>query len=605
MPNPVSSGVQPIQGPQYSGFDKSHKNLLTGKVGTLIPVLCDPVIPGTRVSLKDAMRLAMPPLASDTFMNVKLKKEAFFVPASACYGGFNDFVTKRTITDGYGNDKKAILPYIDMEFLPSLYSSRNPSSPGITFVDEFDPGMLADYLDMKGITQLPGDMDLLPKVNPLPFIAYHRIYDRFYRNSLITRPLFNRCSTHHDLVWTDPLAGGAAMKGYDVSNLPYITFVEGEETKARIQYGYDGWDPQTLYPTGLTGVDNTFTTLTYQRLNQAYAAGEVADDHVGLFHLHQRNFGADYFTTATPTPQKGPEATIEFTVDNLGNGEISISAIRAMNAMKLFRERNNYVDDNIHAYNRAHYNVNKTGYGESLPQYLGQEVTDVYTDGVNQTSEYTTGTSQNPFGSVGAQYGQASASGQGSLIDSFEAPEFGYIIVLASLVPEATYSTGINRHMFELVNGNGVADIPDALLQNVGPQEVYNFELCANAIAAVSPSSPNAWKAAFGYQQRYAHYMEKRDTVHGLFRDGQSLEAFSLQRSFPTSAALSTEFLRIPTNFLDQVAAVSGQISQYGFWMDIFFNYKVSMPLAAYSIPSLENPDGPIEWVPKPGYTIR
>lgn len=603
MPNPVSSGVQPIQGPQYSGFDKSHKNLLTGKVGTLIPVLCDPVIPGTRVSLKDAMRLAMPPLASDTFMNLKLKKEAFFVPASACYGGFNDFVTKRNIIDLSGTDKKAILPYIDLEFLPSLYDTRSGNSLNLSFVDEFAPGMLADYLDMKGFTQMPSDLDLLPKVNPLPFIAYHRIYDRFYRNSLITRPLFSRCSKPHNLRWAD--SSGNNYKGYSVENLPYITFVEGEETSARIQYGPDGWDPQTLRPTTFTGVDNVFATLLGQSLDTAYAAGEVADDHMGLFHLHQRNFGADYFTTATPTPQKGPEATIEFTVDAQGDGEISISAIRAMNAMKLFRERNNYVDDNIHAYNRAHYNVNKTGYGESLPQYLGQEVTDIYTDGVNQTSEYSTGNSQNPFGSVGAQYGQASAAGQGSLIDSFEAPEFGYIIVLASLVPEATYSTGINRHMFELVNGNGVSDIPDALLQNVGPQEVYNFELCANAIAGVSPSSPNAWKAAFGYQQRYAHYMEKRDTVHGLFRDGESLEAFSLQRSFPTNAALSTAFLRIPTNFLDQVAAVSGQISQYGFWMDIFFNYKVSMPLAAYSIPSLENPDGPIEFVPKPGYTIR
>lgn len=602
MANPISGGQQPIVAPQYSGFDKSHKNLLTAKPGTLVPVLCDPVIPGSRVNLRDTLRMAMPPLASDTFMNVKLKQEAFFVPASACYGGFNDWVTKRDVlVDASGATRKAVLPYIDMQFLFGSADNAMKTAIGINFPDEFQPGLLADYLNMKGITQLPSDKDLLPKINPLPFIAYHRIYDRYYRNALITKPLFNKASAPHELYWY-------GLKSYDVSNLPYITFTEDDEMdcKNRIQGTPESYDSDSGMFSGHDGVSDIFPALS--DLTQDYYDyndGKTADCFPGLFHLHQRNFGADYFTTATPTPQKGDPATIQFQVDGLGNGEISVAAIRTMNAFQLFRERNNYVDDNIHSYNRAHYNVNKTGYGESLPVFLGQHVVDVYTDGVNQTSEYSTGTTQNPFGSVGAQYGQASAGGNGELVDSFEAPEFGYIIVLASLVPTATYSTGIDRHMFELVNGNDVGDIPDALLQNIGPQDIYKFELCANAIAAVSISSPEAWKATFGYQQRFGNYMEKRDTVHGLFRDGQSLDAFSLQRSFGSNVALSTDFLRIPCNFLDQVAAVSGQIAQYGYWLDMFFDYKVSMPLAAYSIPSLENPNGPTEWVPRPGYTIR
>lgn len=598
MPNPVTSGVQPVVGPQRSGFDKSFKNLLTGKVGTLIPVLCDPVIPGTRVNLKNAMRLAMPPLASDTFMDVKLKKEAFFVPASACYGGFNDFITKRDIVFADGTTKKAILPYIDMQYLESL----EPTMHVHQAFDEFKPGTLADYLGFKNLTQIPSsDLDLLPKLNPLPFIAYHRIYDRFYRNSLIQKPLFSKSTSKFPSAnYQD--AGFNGIDRYCAGQLPYLTFVEGEEANAAIVGIPEHYDSDD-YPVSFDGIEDCFDSinLTISDLS----SGKYPDIFNGLFHLHNRNFGADYFTTSTPTPQKGDPSVIEFSVDGNGDGEISIAAIRAMNAMQLFRERNNYIDDNIHSYNRAHYNVNKTGYGESLPVFLGQDVTDVYTDGVNQTSQYSTGATQNPFGSVGAQYGQANAASQGDLIDSFEAPEFGYIMVIASLVPNAVYSSGIERHLFELVNGNGVADIPDALLQNVGPQEVYDFELSANYIAAVSQASPDAWKSTFGYQQRFANYMEKRNQVHGLFRDGQSLDAFTLQRCFGGSVALSTDFLRIPCNFLDQVAAVSGNISQYGFWMDIFFDYKVSMPLAAFSIPSLENPDGPTEFIPKPGYTIR
>lgn len=80
-----------------SGFDKSHQNLITGKVGTLIPVMCDEVIDGTRVHLRSAVAAALPPLASDTFMRCNLHVEAFFVPSAGLYGGFKDFASGKKI----------------------------------------------------------------------------------------------------------------------------------------------------------------------------------------------------------------------------------------------------------------------------------------------------------------------------------------------------------------------------------------------------------------------------------------------------------------------------------------------------------------------------
>lgn len=608
MPNPITSGVQPTVVPRLSGFDKSFKNLLTAKVGTLVPVLCDPVIPGTRVNLRAALKVAMPPLASDTFMNLRLKQEAFFVPASSLYGGFNDFITKRDIMSPSGDTvKKAILPYIDLDYVTMNYG---PSSPTL-----LSKGYLADYLGMQDLGEFhqPSDKGLLPKVNALPFLAYHRIYDRYYRNSRIQKPLFQRK--------TDK----SAINGSDfftVGQLPYLTFVEGEEAYAAITDStplnpdFDpevdpldppaGYDPDT--PEYLDGnVKNIFSYEDDSAIDDLWSDSITVDCFKGLFHLRQRNYGADYFTTATPTPQKGDPSVVAFTVDAAGDGEVSIAAIRAANAFQIFRERNNFIDDNIHAYNRAHYNVNRTGYGESLPQFLGQAVSNIYTDTVNQSAQDNSQTStNNPFKSVGAQYGQAGTQDNVSLIDGFEAPEFGYIFVMASLVPEAAYSSGIERHLFDLVNGNGVADIPDAILQQIGPQEVFTYELDGDIVAAVSPADPDAWRDVFGYQQRFAHYMEKRDQVHGLFAGSAQLKAFALQRNFKyDSPQLSSAFLMIPYTALNNVSAVAAQISQYGYWLDEFFDYKVSMPLAAYSIPTLENPAGELEWIPKPGYTLN
>ena len=87
------------------------------------------------------------------------------------------------------------------------------------------------------------------------------------------------------------------------------------------------------------------------------------------------------------------------------------------------------------------------------------------------------------------------------------------------------------------------------------------------------------------------------DEVHGLLRDKASLASFALQRTFGSfgitpgaSPRIGSEFLQIPTDYLDQVAAVSTDISQYGYWCDTYFDYKVSMPLARYSVPSLQDP---------------
>ena len=77
--------------PDKSGFDKSHRNSGTLNCGTITPILCDEVIPGTRASLRLNLAAQFPPLVSDTYMNCKLKAEAFFVPSRLLRASFEDW----------------------------------------------------------------------------------------------------------------------------------------------------------------------------------------------------------------------------------------------------------------------------------------------------------------------------------------------------------------------------------------------------------------------------------------------------------------------------------------------------------------------------------
>jgi len=79
---------KPVKVPYKSGFDKSFRSTITGDTGSLVPILCDELIPNTDVYCRVPFVIGMPPLASDTFMNVNYKMEAFFCPTRLLMRGY-------------------------------------------------------------------------------------------------------------------------------------------------------------------------------------------------------------------------------------------------------------------------------------------------------------------------------------------------------------------------------------------------------------------------------------------------------------------------------------------------------------------------------------
>ena len=73
----------------------------------------------------------------------------------------------------------------------------------------------------------------------------------------------------------------------------------------------------------------------------------------------------------------------------------------------------------------------------------------------------------------GAKYSSPIGSDKSSLVGDFSVTEFGYLMVIGSIVPDAVYSTGVNRDFFRLQIG----DFAFPLLQGVGDQPIYKAEL--------------------------------------------------------------------------------------------------------------------------------
>ena len=510
----------PLAVPKLSGFDKSHQNLLTSKVGTITPILVDELIPGSKVNVKLALGASLPPLASDTYMRCSIKCEAFFVPMRLLTAGFEAWFTDEP-KDLVSSISSAGVPSTTSKsaYMPILQAPTGSGTPPDWANDLLAIGGLADYLGFRSSSypelQYVG-------VSALPFLAYHRIYNDWYRNSLIQKECF-----------LPENIGGTMVHGACAS--PYIYLDSGDYIWSSVAK----------------------TTLA---------------DGCRLTQLRQRNFGLDYFTTATPQPQQGSPMVVSFNTSG-ATGQFSIAALRAANSMQQFKERNNLLGNLYVEQLYGRYGVRPSDGVAQRSLYLGRADFEIYSKGIYQTNGLTgdgnggsvgesiaDNPNNNPFGSVGSRYGSAYASGESFLVD-FEAKEPGYLFVMATLVPRVTYSTGIERYLRHYMGAGSLSDMANPILQNVGPQPIYEYELTGDA------GSP---LRIFGYTDRYADFKIKQDTLHGLFRDGQSLEAFALQRSFAGTSLpqINNAFLQIPTDYMDQVTAVKQWISEYGYQLD-------------------------------------
>lgn len=531
-----------VKVPHRSGFDKTHRNSGTGLVGQLLPLLCDEVIPNTRVSLRIPLSTQLPPLVSDTYMNMKHKVEAFFVPGRLLCKSYEPWFCDRI-------DRAFWAPDASTQQHNGQFNNVIPAIPCFHIDNsttvKFGPGSLLDYLGYGHYNN-----DYSKSYNLLPLIAYHLVWQEYYRNPSIQNPAFcpSLATTNEGSPATTPR----------IANITDAYF------------HYKGAD---------YSADNYLYSLDASTQNAFKCA-----DGVSLFDIRQRNFGADLFTTARANAQQGSAAAVSLAIPagtdaSGGTTNFTIAQLRAANSLQMFRERNNLPGNRLVEQVKARYGANLADGVAQRPICIGSATYDYGSKGVSQTAP-ASGGGPNPFDGIAAQYGRAYATGSDFLIEDFVANEPGYILVLHSQVPEVTYTYGIEPHFTRYVGPGSIVDMANPLLQNVGDEPIE----CALVSGDASANN------VFGYTDRYAQFMFRKNSVHGLLRYGQSLASFVLQNPITGSPIQGTSFLEIPTNYLDDVMQVSSATSGLTFWYDAMLEYKVSMPLAEFSIPSLQDP---------------
>ena len=293
----------------------------------------------------------------------------------------------------------------------------------------------------------------------------------------------------------------------------------------------------------------------------------------------------DYFTSARPWPQKGPDITIpvagQAPVKGIGKHDgtfsgsqsvresdgsqptyassISIDNASASSRFSVEEDPSNAGFPNIYAdltqaeavkvnelrkafalqryaEARARYGSRFTEYLRYLqivpsdarldrPEYLGGGRVQLATSEVLQTAPEGT-TPARDYG-VGDMYGHGIGAMRTNRYRKFF-EEHGYVHTLMSIRPKAMYQQSIDRHWLRTTRDT----VWQRELQHIGQQEVMKNEIYADPVAGME---------TWAYQDRYSEYRKGYSKVSGEFRT--ILNYWHLSRDFATDPVLNQAFV--------------------------------------------------------------
>lgn len=400
-------------------FNLSHTQLLTCRMGQLVPVGLTEVLPGDSFQHAASAFIRAAPLATPPMHPVRISLRHFFVPSRLLWEDFEDF-----ITGGPDGMDASVFPTIPV---PMIY------------------GELGDYLGVPANTEGGGEPGIL-NVNALPFRAYQLIFNEWYRDQ--------------DLVPEVPISFAAGPDSTTSTDIAYVAWEKDYFTTCR---PWEQKGPTVTLPFGTTA---TGTALITQARNGG-PGGAVAN-----LRPHESDFagGTDIGVDTGPwTANTNLLGTVD--VDLSTATAVSVNQFRLALALQRYEEARARYGSRYTEYLR-YLGVRSSDARLQRPEYLGGGVTNL------QFSEVLTTTAEAP--GPNETSGAAALAGHGIGLNKtnryrrfFE--EHGYVISLMHVVPQTMYPQGLFRHW----NRRTKEDFWQRELEHIGQQPVLNKEVYA------------------------------------------------------------------------------------------------------------------------------
>lgn len=534
-----------------SKFDESHSIKTTFNTGDIVPIFVDPdILPGDTVQMDmaEVIRMATPiyPIMDNMYTDIYW----FFVPNRLLWNHWKEFW-------GENND-----PWIqETEYeIPQIEAPENG----------WTEGTIADYMG------IPTKVDGI-SVNALPFRAYAKIYNDWFRNE----NLKSNCHIYEDE--TTRTGQNGTEEGYD-----YVTGTElgGKPCKAAKFHDYFTSalpSPQKGEPVGIpisgsidviTGIPREqdltktdYIPLVYNRIQ--LPANETQGGLIDTYTKMNYTRDGQALSTYPKIEETYPDMPVNLYGDLNTATAVTINQLRTAFALQKYYENAGLHGTRYIEYLRSVFGVTSSDARLQRAEYLGGQRIPLNVDQIIQTS------STNEVSPMGNVAGFSCTHNRKSMFTkSFE--EHGILMCLAVVRTDHTYQQGLEKAWTR----KKWTDYYNPFFAHLGEQAILNENIYA--------TGTETDQEAFGYQEAWAEYRYKTNKVTGYMRSNAtgSLDVWHFADDYNSLPTLTGEWQDETVENVDRVIAVTSQLT-HQFIADFYFKCAYTRPMPVYSVPGL------------------
>lgn len=555
-----------------NSFDLSHEFKFSCAMGKLIPLFIQEQIPGDYHRIRPSALVRTQALISPLMHRVDVGTNYFQVPLRILWDGFEDFITGGE--DGLSAPEK---PYFTLWDLARIQIVDNESKEEATHL--FGPSSLLSYMGVPpkikfvnnvpqfdvnayiGWSEIDHPLWADEKIDALPFRAYYKIWYDYFRDQNLMD-----CAA--------PQTSSGRLSQDELYSIFYLgPEIEGANEGRPYRRCWKKDYFTSALPQAQRGPEASIPLANSMAPVYGTGANTVGVDAAGTLAGTLRTTGTELGTKNQIQIQGSSQSSAFFfdSQSQIGNADLSkvspIGIIALRNAFKLqqFLERNNIAGGRYIESILAHFGVKSPDRRLQRPAYLGGSSNPIVISEI-ETNATGTGPADNVVGDLA---GKGKMFGNLGTASCF-ATEHCFVFGIISIMPTAAYSQGLPR----LFSRFDKFDYAWPEFQNIGEQSIKQKELYFHT---------NNGDADFGYTPRYAEYKYNLDRFAGDMLT--SLSYWHMGRIFQNEPHLNSEF--VASDPTDRIFAVLDEQSDQHIIVDAWIQEKAARPFQKYGLPSI------------------
>lgn len=556
------SSVPQIRAPR-SRFDLSFGHKTSASVGDLVPIYCQEIYPGDTFNCKASFvgRLTssyLRPVMDNLFVDINF----FFVPSRLVYDKWAQI---------FGENRESAWAQTEEVVAPTI---ERPEGYQIIVKSH----SVGDHLG------LPIEENLPTGISILPFRAFAKIYDDWYRDQNLIDPMYI-----HTGDWDfDELPNGADWSPSNyVGNLPkvakfhdiFTSSLPGTQKSANpIELPLGKY--AKVVPVG-TYNDPDFHFWDNTKANLTFATGKTSSPDASyevLYNTYGITGNAELRVGQESAFARGDTSAVggwNMYADLSDAGILSVPDLRYAFQLQRILERSARSGTRYTEYLLSAFGVQSPDARLQRTEYLGGKRVPL---SVQQVAQTTRGEDEDTkLGSLGAF---SLSNGQTGYQKGFV--EHGFVIGVLCIRQHHTYQQGVEKFW----QRSSRFSFYDPALASISEVPVYRSEVFAAGEDDVRDN-------IFGYQEAWYDLRYRPSMVSGDMRtDAQrfgastSLDIWHYADDYANAPTLNQDFVEETPEFVDRTIAVpSTSIDQFIF--DLYFSQTAIRRLPTYSVPGL------------------